>query len=111
MRLLPIAAVQVLPLCSTLHVPFHISQGSIEEVQNVLVVLRDAEGCESIGEAAPFPVLTGDTQQTVLPACKQLVSAMIGRTPAAALQLLHDELWPSFLMMRTAPRSTQITLR
>ncbi len=110
MRLLPIAAAQVLPLCSTLHVPFHISQGSIEEVQNVLIVLRDAEGCESIGEAAPFPVLTGDTQQTALPACKQLVGAMIGRTPAAALQWIHDELWPVFSQTPTALAGVELAL-
>ncbi len=110
MRLLPIAAAQVRPLDSTLHIPFHISQGSIEAVQNVLVVLRDAEGCASIGEAAPFPVLTCDTQATVLPACQQLVSAMIGRTPAAALQLLHDELWPQFAQTETALVGVEIAL-
>lgn len=110
MRLLPIVTAQVRPLCSTLHLPFHISQGSVEEVQNVLIVLRDAEGTESIGEAAPFPVLTGDTQQTVLPACQQLVDALLGLTPAAALCRLHDELWLSYPKTPTALAGVELAL-
>lgn len=110
MRLLPIARVQVRPLGSTLHLPFHISHGSVETLENVLIVLYDAEGRVAFGEAAPFPVLTGDTQQTVLPACQQLVSALVGLHPAAALSRLHDELWPNFAKTPTARAGVELAL-
>lgn len=110
MRSWPIDRVQVRPLGSTLHMPFHISQGSVETLENVLIVLHDAEGRVAFGEAAPFPVLTGDTQQTVLPACEQMLSALIGLSPAAALTHLHDELWLDFEKTPTARAGIELAL-
>ena len=48
MRACPISAAAAYPLSSTLHLPFHISQGSVEQLENVLLVLQDAEGKESL---------------------------------------------------------------
>mgnify|MGYP000851813664 CR=1 FL=1 len=110
MRLWPIDRVLVRPLGSTLHMPFHISHGSVETLENVLIVLRDAEGRSAVGEAAPFPVLTGDTQQTVLPACQQLADALVGLHPAAAMTRLHDELWNDFAKTPTARAGVELAL-
>lgn len=106
----PLVAAQVGPLSTTLHLPFHISQGSVELLENVLIVLRDAAGTVGIGEAAPFPVLTHDTQQTVLPACRAICDALCGLTPAAALDRLVRELWPSFSQTPTALAGVELAL-
>jgi len=82
----------------------------VTQLENVLIVLRDAEGTRAVGEAAPFPVLTGDTQQTALPACRQLTAELVGMTPAAALTKLHDELWPAFRRTPTALAGVEIAL-
>jgi L-alanine-DL-glutamate epimerase-like enolase superfamily enzyme len=110
MRACPISAAAAYPLSSTLHLPFHISQGSVEQLENVLLVLQDAEGKESLGEAAPFPVLTGDTQQTALVACRQLLGELVGMTPEAALLRLYDTLWPAFGKTPTALAGVEIAL-
>ncbi len=110
MQLCPIDSARVRPLEATLHLPFHISRGSVEQLANVLVVLADSEGRVGIGEAAPFPVLTHDTQQTVLPACQEIVGALRGLTPAAALDRLLRTMWPSFAQTPTALAGVEIAL-
>lgn len=110
MKLCPLIAAQVRPLSTQLHLPFHISQGSVELLENVLIVLRDADGRVGLGEAAPFPVLTHDTQQTVLPACRAIVDQLSGLTPAAALDRLVRDLWPEFSQTPTALAGVEIAL-
>lgn len=106
----PLDSAWVSPLATTLHLPFHISQGSVERLENVLIVLRDSEGRVGIGEAAPFPVLTHDTQETVLPACRDIVDRLRGLHPSAALERLTRTMWPAFSQTPTALAGVEIAL-
>jgi len=101
---------RVQPLESTLHVPFSISQGAVEQVANVLVVLQDSSRRTGLGEAAPFPVLTGDTQEIALKASKEILAELSNLTPAAALEKLHNELWKAFQYAPSARTGVEIAL-
>ncbi|MEN9528340.1 MAG: hypothetical protein RI932_213 [Pseudomonadota bacterium] len=101
---------QVLRLESTLHLPFNISKGSVEKVENVLVTVADSAGNVGLGEAAPFPVLTGDTQDIALNAAQQILAELAALTPAVALEKLHNELWPAFRYAPSARTGVEIAL-
>ena len=45
--------------------PFKISLGTITEAQNVVVEIETDQGHKGIGEAAPMPLVTGDTQEGI----------------------------------------------
>lgn len=96
MKLSPVVRFKVQPLESALHLPFNISKGAVETAANVLITLGDEAGEVGLGEAAPFPVLTGDTQEIVLSAAEEMCRQLNGLTPAAGLERLHNELWQSF---------------
>lgn len=61
-----IESVQGEPLDVPLHEPFRISRGTLSSVRNVLVRVTLSDGTEGLGEAAPFPELTGESPQTVM---------------------------------------------
>lgn len=110
MKLLPLSDCRVAAFESDLHLPFNISKGAVEKVANVLIALTDAEGGVGIGEAAPFPVLTGDTQEIALLASQELTSLLMGLSPAAALEKLHNQLWHSFSHAPSARTGVEIAL-
>ncbi|NBX18453.1 MAG: dipeptide epimerase [Proteobacteria bacterium] len=110
MNLLPVSDSRVTALESPLHMPFSISKGAVETVQNVLIEFQDDSGATGIGEAAPFPVLTGDTQEIALKAARELASAVAGKTPASALELLHKNLWQEFNYSPTARTGIEMAL-
>jgi len=98
------------PLESTLHMPFNISKGSVAKAENVLITVADSAGHSGLGEAAPFPVLTGDTQEIALKAAQQILAELVKLTPAAALEKLHNELWPTFRYAPSARTGVEIAL-
>lgn len=106
----PLVSYSVTVLECPLYLPFNISKGSIENLSNALVVFSDADNRKGLGEAAPFPVLTGDTQDIVLAAAREIASSLIGLTPAAALEKLHKELWPEFRYAPSACTGVEIAL-
>jgi L-alanine-DL-glutamate epimerase-like enolase superfamily enzyme len=110
MNLLPVSTCRVKPLESPLHMPFNISKGAVETAQNVLIQIADESGRTGIGEAAPFPVLTGDTQDIALKAARELADEIIGLTPAAAMEKLHNTLWHGFNYAPTARTGIEIAL-
>jgi len=110
MKLSPLAGFKIQHLESPLHMPFNISKGAVETVKNVLIQCVDATGCIGLGEAAPFPVLTGDTQDIALQASSELTSELVGLTPAGALEKLHNELWQSFGYAPSARTGIEIAL-
>jgi L-alanine-DL-glutamate epimerase-like enolase superfamily enzyme len=101
---------QAVCLESTLHLPFNISKGSVERVENVLVTVADAAGRVGLGEAAPFPVLTGDTQEIAIKAAREILAELSSLTPSAALEKLHNELWPAFRYAPSARTGVEIAL-
>lgn len=110
MKLSPVSQSVVQILEMPMHLPFHISKGSIEALENVLIELVDSDGHRALGEAAPFPVLTGDTQPIALRAATAILGELSGLNPACALEKLHKELWPAFRYSPTALSGVEMAL-
>ena len=77
-----IVRVDIAPIAVRLTESFAISKGAVTTAQNVLVrvVLRD--GSAGYGEAAPFEVITGETQASTLAALQDMIAAVTGRDAA-----------------------------
>src|SRR5262245_29055908 len=58
-----IAEITAEPLEAELTEPFSIATGAQHSVKNVLVALRLSSGVVGLGEAAPFPAVSGETQR------------------------------------------------
>ncbi|MDQ5850847.1 MAG: hypothetical protein M3380_02020 [Chloroflexota bacterium] len=58
-----IVEVRASPLDIPLIEPFSIATGAQAVAHNVLVAVRLAGGTKGYGEAAPFPAVTGETQE------------------------------------------------
>lgn len=62
--------------------PFIISLGVINEAMNIaLRVHTNQEGLYGVGEASPFPLITGDTQSSDFELAKVLSRVLIGKNP------------------------------
>lgn len=59
--------------------PFGIATGTQELASNVLCKLRLSDGIVGVGEAAPFPAVSGETQAMVLEALQALGPALVGQ--------------------------------
>lgn len=57
-------AVELYKLFVPLKEPFVISLGPIDKVQNVVVVLRTADGCTGYGECSPYMTINGESVDT-----------------------------------------------
>jgi L-alanine-DL-glutamate epimerase-like enolase superfamily enzyme len=71
--------------------PFRISIGEMSAANDVLVRVRTDSGLIGIGEACPFPPITGETQATNVAAAKAIRDMLIGKDPLAidaALRLI-----------------------
>jgi L-alanine-DL-glutamate epimerase-like enolase superfamily enzyme len=71
--------------------PFRISIGEMSAANDVLVRVRTDSGLIGIGEACPFPPITGETQATNIAAAKAIRDMLIGKDPLAidaALRLM-----------------------
>ena len=63
--------------------PFRISIGEMKAANDVLVRVRTDSGLVGIGEACPFPPITGETQATNIAAAKAIRDMLIGQDPLA----------------------------
>jgi L-Ala-D/L-Glu epimerase len=71
--------------------PFRISIGEMSAANDVLVRVRTDSGLIGIGEACPFPPITGETQATNIAAARAIRDMLIGKDPLAidaALRLM-----------------------
>jgi L-alanine-DL-glutamate epimerase-like enolase superfamily enzyme len=59
--------------------PFGIATGTQELASNVLCTLQLSDGTRGVGEAAPFPAVSGETQAMVLEALAALGPALVGQ--------------------------------
>lgn len=59
--------------------PFAIATGTQQVAHNVLIRLVLGDGTEGLGEAAPFPAVSGETQQSTLEALVQTRALLLGR--------------------------------
>jgi len=59
-----IQAVEIYKLFIPLKEPFVISLGPINNVQNVVVIIRTADGCAGYGECSPYMTINGESVDT-----------------------------------------------
>jgi len=59
-----IQSVEIYKLFIPLKEPFVISLGPINNVQNVMVILRTADGCTGYGECSPYMTINGESMDT-----------------------------------------------
>jgi L-alanine-DL-glutamate epimerase-like enolase superfamily enzyme len=77
-----IVSVEVEPLDLELTEPFGIATGAQELARNALVRVQLESGLVGLGEAAPFPAVTGETQGGTIAAIRELAPLLIGRDAA-----------------------------
>ena len=75
----PIREVSAEPLDIELTEPFGIATGAQAAANNVLVRVTLEDGTEGIGEAAPFPAVSGETQSQALAAVQAARESLVGR--------------------------------
>ena len=59
-----IQSVELYKLFIPLKEPFVISLGPINEVQNLVVIIRTSDGCEGYGECSPYMSINGESIDT-----------------------------------------------
>ncbi|MDD8026345.1 MAG: dipeptide epimerase [Acidobacteriota bacterium] len=84
-----ITAVDVFVYDLPLQQPFRIAIGTMEAANDVLIRLRTDAGLTGLGEACPFPPITGETQATNIAAAKALREIVPGRNPLEVESLLR----------------------
>lgn len=67
------------PLNMALTEPFSIASGTQNRVENILVTIALKNGKIGLGEAAPFPAVSGETQQSTMEALAELKSLVLGK--------------------------------
>jgi L-alanine-DL-glutamate epimerase-like enolase superfamily enzyme len=89
------------PVSLPLREPFAIATGAQERADNVTVRLELGSGERGLGEAAPFPTVSGETQSSTLGALERVLPLLVGRDVRAA-RPLHEELASELLSDRGA---------
>ena len=74
-----IQSIGIYKLLVPLHEPFIISLGPINHVQNVVVVLRTADGCSGYGESSPFLTINGESIDTCFAVAQYFAPVLKGR--------------------------------
>lgn len=70
--------------------PFRIAIGEMKAANDVLVRIHTEKGVTGIGEACPFPPITGETQETNIAAARALRDVFIGKDPLAVCSLERE---------------------
>ncbi len=70
--------------------PFRIAIGTMHAANDVLVRIHTDAGITGIGEACPFPPITGETQETNIAAAKALRGIVLGKNPLAIESLVRE---------------------
>lgn len=74
-----IVAVAARPLDVAMREPFGIAQGAQEVARNVVCTVRLADGTIGLGEAAPFPAVSGETQADALSGVARAIPLLEGQ--------------------------------
>jgi L-Ala-D/L-Glu epimerase / N-acetyl-D-glutamate racemase len=85
-----IARLDIASIAVRLTESFAISKGAVATAQNVLVRVVLQDGSAGYGEAAPFEVITGETQASTLTALQAMIPAVTGRDAAGWRVLAAD---------------------
>ncbi len=82
-----VVALEALPLNLSLREPFAVAGGAPETAHNLLVRVTLADGSIGIGEAAPFTVVSGETQESAAAAVATSRSLLMGQDARLLLRL------------------------
>jgi len=85
-----VTGVEIYPYDLPLKSPFKIAIGTMPAANDVLVRIQTDAGLTGVGEACPFPPITGETQETNLAAAKALREVVVGRNPLAIETLARE---------------------
>lgn len=77
--MLAITQLRAEPLDVALTTPFGIAGGTQETAKNVLVRMTLEDGASGLGEAAPFPAVSGETQEQTLATLESLRAVIVGQ--------------------------------
>ncbi len=70
--------------------PFRISIGEMKAANDLFIRVITDQGIVGIGEACPFPPITGETQATNAEAAKAIRAMLVGKDPLAIDALLRE---------------------
>lgn len=70
--------------------PFKISLGTMYGANDVLVRIHTDSSIVGLGEACPFPPITGETQETNISVAKNFRDLIIGKNPLAIESLIRE---------------------
>ncbi|MGQ9618232.1 MAG: mandelate racemase/muconate lactonizing enzyme family protein [Candidatus Aminicenantia bacterium] len=70
--------------------PFRIAIGVMEGAYDVLIRIHTDQGIVGVGEACPFPPITGETQETNISVAKVLRENLIGKDPLKIEGIFKD---------------------
>jgi len=70
--------------------PFRISIGEVKAANDLLVRVVTDQGIVGLGEACPFPPITGETQATNAAAARAIRDMLIGKDPLAVEDILRE---------------------
>ncbi len=93
-----------------IHVPFAIASETLMSANFVLVMIKDEDGLTGIGEASPFPTLTGDNVTGVLPVVNEILDQLTEMTPLSALRYLRTIREETFLTSPSAYVGVEMAL-
>ena len=89
-RKLKIKDVEIYLFDLPLAAPFRIAIGEMKAANDLLVRVVTDQGVVGIGEACPFPPITGETQATNAAAAKAIRDMVLGRDPLAIDAVLRE---------------------
>jgi len=87
---LKITRVEIYAYDLPLKSPFRIAIGTMPAANDVLIRILTSVGIIGLGEACPFPPITGETQATNIAAAQALREIVLGRDPLAIESLAHE---------------------
>ena len=87
---LKITGVEIFLFDVPLTSPFRISIGELNAANDLLVRVHTDQGITGIGEACPFPPITGETQATNVAAAKAIRDMIVGKDPLAIDDLIRQ---------------------
>jgi L-alanine-DL-glutamate epimerase-like enolase superfamily enzyme len=76
-----ITRIDIYEMNVALHEPFVIALGTSYRAENLLVRVHTSDGMCGLGEASPFPTITGETQATAFEAARSLARLLLGKDP------------------------------
>src|SRR6478752_1656742 len=75
-----IQSIEIYKLFIELKEPFVISLGPINDVQNVVVIIRTADGCAGYGECSPYMTINGESIDTCFIVGQYFARVLKGRS-------------------------------